>query len=740
MPMSNQLNYEFGPFRLIPKEHKLLHNGQTVPLTPRAFDLLVVLVENSGHMVEKEELLKQVWKTTFVEEGTMTRSVSTLRRVFAEEDGTRQYIETIPTRGYRFVAEVTASNGDGADPGGPVERPLVAASSVAEANGVTPELIDVAGSSTILPVRSRLRRYGAVGSVLILGMIAVMSIIALRSSRARVIHFGTVEAARLTESGKIYTAALSPDGKYLAYVVFASEQEVRMSTWIRQLSTHTDLQVVPAQSVLYKGVRFSPDGTFLYYVTDDLAGHSALFQVSALGGFPRKLVDHVSSAIGFSPDGGKITFVRQDAALHQLELVIAEADGSHPTVLVTKKLPGLLRSPVWSPDGKLIACISEGSYSAGPRVTVVGFDATNGEEKRLLPEDWPLISQVAWLGDGSGLVMTGMAPGSKISHIWMVHLPDGQATNITLDVTDYSGVSLDSSSTRLVTVQTAVASGMWVVDPQNSNMPAAQISRGALDGMHGVSWNSSGQLLYAAGEKGEWQIWSVNEDGSNRRQLTFGPASNYSASACRSGQYVAFISSRAGGQHIWRMNADGTDPVQLTRGVGEETPRCSPDGKWVVYTSYSAGQPRLWKVSTSGGDPVQLSDNATILSSTWPSVSPDGKLIAFRSMDIQKRSAGVAVISFEGGPPIHTLQLGFTPVRWSPDSRSLTYVQGQGNVDNLWSQPVDGGPPQQITHFDALQIFNFDWSADGKRLALARGLVNTDVIELQDLTSHIAGR
>src|SRR5579859_5580399 len=143
MPMSNQLNYEFGPFRLIPKEHKLLHNGQTVPLTPRAFDLLVVLVENSGHMVEKEELLKQVWKTTFVEEGTMTRSVSTLRRVFAEEDGTRQYIETIPTRGYRFVAEVTASNGDGADPGGPVERPLVAASSVAEANGVTPELIDV---------------------------------------------------------------------------------------------------------------------------------------------------------------------------------------------------------------------------------------------------------------------------------------------------------------------------------------------------------------------------------------------------------------------------------------------------------------------------------------------------------------------------------------------------------------------------------------------------------------------
>jgi Tol biopolymer transport system component/DNA-binding winged helix-turn-helix (wHTH) protein len=730
--MFDQRKYRFGPFQLIPGEQKLLHNGQPVSLTPRVFDLLVVLVENSGHMLEKEELLKQVWKTTFVEEGTVTRSISTLRRTFAELDGSRQYIETIPTRGYRFVAEVTAAND--ADQIGSAQEVAVPGPASSEQNGPASGVANIARPSPASPVRSRLRRYAAVGSVFILSFIIIVSIIALRSSGAKAIHFKAVEAARLTESGKIYTAALSPDGKYMAYVVFASDQDVQMSTWIRQLSTHTDLQVVPVQPVLYKGIRFSPDGSFIYYVTDDLAGHSSIFQVSALGGFPRKLVDHVSSSVGFSPDGGKITFVIQDAAHLQLEVVVADADGSNPRVLATKKLPATLRSPVWSPDGKLIACISELSDSGGRRVTILGFDTANGSEKRLLPGDWSLISQIAWLGDGSGLVMTAMARGSNISHIWMVHLPDGEATNITRDVTDYTGVSLDSSSTRLVTVQTAVASGMWVMDPQNSSTPGAQVSRGALDGMHGVSWNPSGQLLYAAGEKGEWQIWSINEDGSNRRQLTFGPDSNYSVSACRNGQYIVFISNRGGGKHIWRMNADGTDPVQLTHGVDEETPRCSPDGKSVVYTAYASGQPRLWKMPTAGGEPVQMSDSAAVLSSTWPAISPDGKLIAFRSVDPKTRSAGVAVIPFAGGPPLKVLQLGYTPVRWSPDSKSLTYVQSQGNVDNLWSQPVDGGPPMQTTHFDALQIFNFDWSADGQRLALARGLVNTDVIELKDLT------
>src|SRR5215813_687322 len=101
-----KLFYEFGPFRLDTAERLLLRDGEEVSLTPKVFDLLLVLVENGGHILEKDELLKAVWPDAVVEETSLTRNISTLRRVLGEGQDTRKYIETIPWRGYRFVASV----------------------------------------------------------------------------------------------------------------------------------------------------------------------------------------------------------------------------------------------------------------------------------------------------------------------------------------------------------------------------------------------------------------------------------------------------------------------------------------------------------------------------------------------------------------------------------------------------------------------------------------------------------
>ncbi len=98
--------YEFGPFRLIPEERQLLRDNQPVPLTPKSFDLLVVLVENSGHLIEKGELLKRIWPDSFVEEANLSVNMSALRRALGEGPNEHQYVETVPRRGYRFVAGV----------------------------------------------------------------------------------------------------------------------------------------------------------------------------------------------------------------------------------------------------------------------------------------------------------------------------------------------------------------------------------------------------------------------------------------------------------------------------------------------------------------------------------------------------------------------------------------------------------------------------------------------------------
>jgi len=98
--------YEFGPFRFIPEERQLLRDNQPVPLTPKSFDLLVVLVENTGHLLEKGELLKRIWPDSFVEEANLSVNVSALRRALGEGPNEHQYVETVPRRGYRFVAGV----------------------------------------------------------------------------------------------------------------------------------------------------------------------------------------------------------------------------------------------------------------------------------------------------------------------------------------------------------------------------------------------------------------------------------------------------------------------------------------------------------------------------------------------------------------------------------------------------------------------------------------------------------
>ncbi len=107
--------YEFGPFRIDAVERLLSREGEVVPLTPKVFDTLLVLVENSGHILSKDDVMKTVWPDTVVEEANLTKNISTLRKALGETPDENQYIETIPWRGYRFVASVRKVGDEKAD-------------------------------------------------------------------------------------------------------------------------------------------------------------------------------------------------------------------------------------------------------------------------------------------------------------------------------------------------------------------------------------------------------------------------------------------------------------------------------------------------------------------------------------------------------------------------------------------------------------------------------------------------
>jgi TolB protein len=183
------------------------------------------------------------------------------------------------------------------------------------------------------------------------------------------------------------------------------------------------------------------------------------------------------------------------------------------------------------------------------------------------------------------------------------------------------------------------------------------------------------------------------------------------------------------------MDSDGGNLKQLTEGPGDIYPQSSPDSRWVVFQSARSGLTSAWRVSIDGGEPVRLTDKWT----ANPTVSPDGSLIAcFYREDQPNAPAKVAIIPFAGGDPVKVLDLprpGFSGpfgLRWTPDGRALTFVGTTGGVSNIWSLPVDGGAPKQLTDFKTDQIFWFDFSRDGRQLTLSRGTQTSDVILIKD--------
>jgi TolB-like protein/DNA-binding winged helix-turn-helix (wHTH) protein/Tfp pilus assembly protein PilF len=172
--------YEFGPFRLVPSERQLLRDNRPVPLTPKTFDLLVVLVENSGHLIEKGELLKRIWPDSFVEEANLSVNMSALRRALGEDSNDPQFVETVPRHGYRFVAEVKERWENGAE---------ITASDVGENRGPEPDanLETVANLKQASVPRASFLRWGLV----VAGLLLVGSLVASNAGRLRERLFGT---------------------------------------------------------------------------------------------------------------------------------------------------------------------------------------------------------------------------------------------------------------------------------------------------------------------------------------------------------------------------------------------------------------------------------------------------------------------------------------------------------------------------------------------------------------------
>ena len=561
-----------------------------------------------------------------------------------------------------------------------------------------------------------------------------------------------MKITRLTTGGRIGSApiggcaTISPDGKY---VVFATKEAGQTIMWLRQVSSTSLVQITQSATGQCNGTTFSPDGESVYYgFLEKKDTEGVLYQVPVLGGTPRKILTNIIGPPSFSQDGKRLAFQRDAPASGESSLIMANADGSNEQKIASLKSPDFFTALgiSWSPDGRLIAAgAASGTGDIGS--TVMAFPVEGGPGKSLTAQKWSRVLRVIWLNDGSGLVVAAATGGTQL---WFVSYPGGDVRRITNDLNNYGGVSLGLTmdDSTIVTVQINNSSQLFVTAPNEDSSRARQITYGGEDGLFGLAYAPDGRIMYVTPIGNNMDIFSVNPDGSGKKQLTNDPFQKHWPYATPDGRYILFISNRSGNWNVWRIDADGGNPKQLTEGAArDDSVVTSPDGRWVIFTSQRTGKRTIWKVSIDGGAPVQLSDRPSLPSLA---VSPDGKLIAYLYPD-EKESGrpGLALMPFDGGEPLKTFELAalgrqgnyplpnltfdrWTGICWTPDGRALSYVGNTNGVSNVWNQPIDGSPPIQVTNFKADSISTFFWSHDGKQLVITRGVTTTDIVLIKD--------
>ena len=550
------------------------------------------------------------------------------------------------------------------------------------------------------------------------------------------ISFTNLKISRLTTTGKAIQGSISPDGKYIVYV---QVDEGKQSLWLRQIATTSNVQIAEPAEASFQGTTFSHDGNYIYFVINSKKDPlSALYEMPVLGGTPKKILSDLRSTVTLSPDGKKIAFVRSYLDQGEEALMIADIDGSNEKKLTSRFgaefFDGREAGPSWSPDGKTIAC-SAGSAEGGFEMGVMGIDAATGEQKWIGDKNWRYVSRVEWLKDGDGLVIVAIGQSDNKNQLWFVSFPDGKVTRITNDLNDYDArsLSLTSKDFQVAAAQSEINSNLWIANLSEKTMRRITSGSNNFDGVNGIAISSTKRIIYSSNSSGNDDIWSIDFDGNNRKQITSHPRDDDDPSIPDDFGFIIFSSLREKTSHIWRMNPDGSNVQQLTT-AEDYKPYCSPNGKWAVYYGWGTGKMVVSKVSTDGGKPMALTDKP----SQFPAVSPDGKLVVCLYQENPDEKFRLAILSIDGGTPVGFVSLPPTAsrnFRWSADGKSILYIDEKEGFSNIWSQPINGGNPKQLTFFDSDLIYNFAQTPDGKYIVCARGPWTSDLVLISQINN-----
>jgi Tol biopolymer transport system component/DNA-binding winged helix-turn-helix (wHTH) protein len=713
----------FGAFEVDLRAGELRNHGAKLKLTGQPFQVLTLLLEQPGEVVTRDELQKRLWPDTFVDvDHNLNSAINKIREVLNDSAESPRFVETLPRRGYRFIATVDGSSHVPANPAA-AETAVVPAPTANRTSGKDPTSSKILGYS-------------------IAALLMLMAISVSWTLHKSPPH-GQRALTRLTfDDGLQFGATWSPDGRYIAY---SSDRGGKLDVWVKQVSGGDSIQITQGKGNNWQP-DWSPDGRYIAYRAED--GEGGLFMIPALGGAG---LERRISSFGYhprwSPDGSKILFQTHFTWLDGNDkFYVAQVGGGQTREILAQSIAEhdlWPASAMWHPDGKRVTVwvgrtgrYSERSPSfwtmpiaGGPAIKSEIAPAVEKELEEVAVTDvrgeWPVDFTFAWAPSGNAIYFERAYRGTR--NIWkLVMDPETlRATAIerlTMGQGPDTEAAVSRDGTRLAFTAKSEHVRTWLF-PFDS-------SHSRLSG-HGEPITSSGgravvptlsrdgkKLAFGIERTGSWELWQKSLVDGHEVPIITDEYVRDSAQWSPDGTHLAYQREKPGEYQLMMWSADKRveEPLASITTTGWQVV-CdwSPDGKALLVSQGTDTHLfDIWLVPVGAAPHAEIAAKRIISNPTsnlfQAHFSPDGRWIAFEAaVDTPTGVDSAVYVTRAAGGPWVRLRQGKNwddKPRWSPDGKTIYFISGRSGFFNVWGvhfNPAAGtlvGTPFRVTAFD----------------------------------------
>ena len=717
--------YQFHDLRVDLGRMAALRGDSAIPLEPKAFDVLVYLIEHRNRVVTKDELLDAVWTGTFVTPNVLSRAVAQIRKALGDESQDARYIETVAKRGYRFIAPVTvvAPADDSMGPAAAFDSP-------------SPDQARPFDSPSLAQGRQGARRTsrGAWQAAIVLATLAIAVLVVALVVYRRQVEYrqraaypaaADLQLKRLTNRhGFTGTPAVAPDGHA---VVYSSDATGSLELYLVNLVQGSGEVALTKDGGHNMQPAWSPDGQWIAFHSRRRGG---VWIIPSSGGAPQQVADFGSDP-AWAPDSRTIVFTSDAGGLAaQSSLWTVSRDGTDRRALTKVGTPaGGHRAPVYSHDGRHVAFIvSRGGWKTDVWIVDVASGTprlVGGSDNAADPCFAPGDRAILWGGStdtGNGrLFRQGIDEDGNPAGATETVLP--------MDAGIVEGLSIAADGTIAFSARTSDAN-LWATDlkPDGRGGEPVRLTDDVSRSTH-ADYSTDGRIAYIQTAIGSpTSVWLMREDGSARAPLVSGTGGfdpQFDRTAPR------LLMSRVSGASAWEFVWVDLASRRMTPAAilikDMMNPRLSPDATAIAFHRIEAdGRMTVWTEGFDGTEKKIASDPEAV---SYPAWSPDGKSLA---VEIKRGdSTHIGVVAREGGPveQLTDARGQSWPHSWAPDNDRIAFAGQRDGVWNLYSVSRRTRVVTQITFFTSGSgyVRYPTWSPSGSRIVFERALDTSNV-------------